>query len=191
MGIRDEINREKAALLSTKRPYETVAFILFSVLFVYQILVLLLRTTQFFFKASVGWFNLGGTVLPPFFARIVALDSTSKLYALIAFAALFVYYFLVYVLVFNYCKKKGNAKWTWTLIVVFAPLYIGNIFFIHPYILYAVYVFRVYFFRFIKTVIEEYKAFDLNKHNEKEETINKELDKDYMETQDDENEVEA
>ena len=45
-----------------------------------------------------------------------------------------------------------------------------------PYIIYAVYVFRSYFFRFIKSIVEEYKIFDASTLTEMEKQIDKEID---------------
>jgi len=39
------------------------------------------------------------------------------------------------------------------------------------YMFYIIYIFREYFFKFIKIVLEEYKSFDMNKMAEKEALI--------------------
>jgi len=64
---------------------------------------------------------------------------------------------LIFIFVWWYCKKRGHAKWTWTLIVLFSP----NIFLIPPLVLYATYAFRVYLYRFVKAIIEDFKVYDL------------------------------
>jgi len=94
--------------------------------------------------------------LQGFFNRYIFIDSTSGFYVTIAVILLLLYYYLIYRLVWKYCKKYGKAKWTWTLLVVFGP----TIFFVPPYIFFAIYVFRQYFFRFIYSIVEEYKAFN-------------------------------
>lgn len=161
MSFKEIVNKEKEDLLANKRPYETAAFIIFSVLFLQQLTVLLYRLYDFFRDRSESLtnfaiFNTGSTTAPNFFVRLVAIDSTKILFVLLAFAALVFWYFLVYLLVFRYCKRHGYAKWTWTTLIVFGP----TMLFIPPYMFYVVYVFRPYFFRFIKTVIEEYHAYD-------------------------------
>lgn len=78
------------------------------------------------------------------------------IYVKIAIGLLELYYFLIYIFVWNYCKKRNLAKWTWTTLLVFGP----GMLFIPAYMLYIIYIFREYIFKFIKTIIEEYKAFD-------------------------------
>lgn len=170
MGFKEELDREKNALLTSKRPYETAAFIVFLVLFVQQFGILILRIVNFIKDskgAATGWFSTNGLTTPAFFSRIVLLDSSKHTYVFIAIAALILWYFLIYLLVWNYCKKRNKAKWTWTLMIVFGP----TILFMPPYIIYAIYVFRSYFFRFIKTVVEEYKEFDPKAFMKEEKAI--------------------
>ena len=168
MGFKENLEREKHALASGKRPYESAAFLIFMILMIQQ-LFYLGRNIYLFFKNGTNFSTNNITVannLQGFFNRIVFIDSSSWLYVTIAILALGLYYFLVYLLVWNYLKKRNKAKWTWTLLIVFGP----NILFMPPYIFYAIYVFRVYFYRFFKTIIEEYKAFDskeLDKIDEK------------------------
>jgi hypothetical protein len=59
--------------------------------------------------------------------------------------------------VWNYCRKRGLAKWTWTTLIAFGP---GAIFLVPTYLIYAVYVFRPYLFRFIRRGVDEYKKFN-------------------------------
>ena len=159
MGFKKDLDREKNALLSGKRPYETAAFLVFSILFIQQISVFALRIFRFIKDsagAATGWFSFGGMTTPVFVSRIIGLDNTSFMYLYVAIAALALWYFLIYLLVWKYCKDHNKAKWTWTLLIVFGPA----ILFMPPYIFYAIYVFRNYFFRFVKIIVEEYKAFD-------------------------------
>ena len=65
----------------------------------------------------------------------------------------------VFVFVWWYCKKRGHAKWTWTLIVMFSP----NILLIPPMLIYGAYAFRVYIYRFIKSIIADFKVYDYEK----------------------------
>ena len=158
MGFKEGLEREKHALASKKRPYESAAFLIFAILMLQQ-LFFLLRNIYRFIKNGGTFSTANITVvnnLQGFFSRIVFIDSSKWIYVIGAILALVLYYFLIYLLVWNYCKKRGHAKWTWTLLIVFGP----NIFFMPPYIFYAVYVFRSYFYRFFKTLVEEYKAFD-------------------------------
>jgi uncharacterized membrane protein len=161
MSFKEGISKEKQDLMANKRPYETAAFIIFSVLFIQQIGLLIYRLIDYFKdkKAStinLAFFNVGNTTCPTFFARIIGLDNSNFSFILLAFAALGLWYFLIYLLVWNYCKRRGYAKWTWTTLIIFGP----TILFMPPYIIYAVYVFRPYFFRFLKTIVEEYKVYD-------------------------------
>lgn len=159
MGFKEDLDREKHALISGKRPYETVAFLVFVVLFIQQFGILIVKILKFIKDSkgvAVGWFSTAGLTTPAFFTRIIALDNSTFMYLYIALAALALWYFLIYLLVWKYCKKNNKAKWTWTLLIVFGP----SILFMPPYIFYAIYVFRTYFYRFFKTLVEEYKAFD-------------------------------
>ncbi len=158
MGFKEEIEREKYALKSNKRPYETVSFIIFAILMIQQLfflgrnLWLFIKNGGFFSTANVT----GVSRLQGFFNRIVGIDSSNWIYIIAGIAALALYYFLIYTFVWNYLRKRNKAKWTWTLFVVFGP----TIFLAPSYVWFAIYAFREYFFRFIKTVIEEYKAFN-------------------------------
>lgn len=159
MSLKDQFSKEKEAIINNKRPYETAAFIIFSVLIIQQLFFLFRAIIKFMDKAN-NFFSTANITITTnnqgFFNRIVNIDSSSWMYVLLAIAALAFYYFLIYLFVWNYCRKRDLAKWTWTLIVVFGP----GIFLIPAYIWYVAYVFRPYIFRFIKRGIEEYKAFN-------------------------------
>lgn len=168
MSLKDQFQSEKADLMENKRPYETAAFIIFGVLFVQQMFFLIRNLLQFM-KKGVTFFSTANITAAAnnqnFFNRIVAIDSTSWMYVLLAIAALVLYFFLIYVFVWNYCKKRGLAKWTWTLIVVYGPF----MFLAPAYVWYVIYVFRPYIFRFLKRGYEEFQAFS-SKHEFEEET---------------------
>lgn len=159
MGFKDELDKEKHSLMSSRRPYETVSFIIFSLLFLQQ-LFYLLRSLFKFIKNGGNFVVTNITSvgnLQAFFNRTVFVDSSKWIWVLFAVALLILYYFLIYVFVWRYCKRRNLAKWTWTTLVVFGPF----MFFMPSYMFYVIYVFREYFFKFIKIIIEEYKAFDL------------------------------
>ena len=165
MSIKDIIEEEKQDLQSVKRPYETAAFILFAVMFVQQFAYWVYRFIQFI---SNGWMATNMPDTPAFVLRIINMDNTSWLWVLLGLAGMVLYYFIIYILVWNYCKKNGYAKWVWTALIVFGPV---TIFFVPTYLIYAIYVFRPYVFRFIKKGVEEYKSFNPNtKFKEENET---------------------
>ncbi len=167
MSLKEKIQSEKSELLQNKRPYESAAFVIFGVLMIQQIFFLLRAIFQFMQKGNTFFNSANITNIANnqgFFNRIVSIDFTSWLYVLLAIAALVFYYFLIYVLVWNYCNKRGYAKWTWTLIVVFAPY----MFFAPAYIWYVIYVFRPYIFRFMKKGYVEFKSFNPDKKFEEE-----------------------
>ena len=161
MGLKENIDREKNALLSSRRPYETAAFLIFSLLFLQQLFYL--GRSLFKFVKDGGNFSVTNITsvgnLQAFFNRTVFIDSSKWSWVLLGIGLLVVYYFLIYIFVWRYCKKRNLAKWTWTTLVVFGP----GLFFMPAYMFYIIYVFREYIFKFIKTVVEEYKAFDPNK----------------------------
>ena len=168
MSLKEKIQLEKTDLMQNKRPYETAAFIIFSVLFLQQVFYLLRAITQFMKKTNTFFNSANITNIANnqgFFNRIVGIDLTSWMYVLLAIAALVFYYFLIYIFVWNYCKKRGHAKWTWTLIVVFGPY----MFLAPAYIWYVLYVFRPYIFRFMKKGFNEFKSFNPD-HKFEEET---------------------
>jgi len=169
MGIKENIDREKQSLMSTRRPYETAAFIIFSLLFLQQMFYLI--RSLYLFAKNKTFFSLTNITstgnLQAFFNRTVVIDSSKWIWVLLAVAFLVLYYFLIYIFVWRYCKKRNLAKWTWTTLVVFGP----SLFFMPAYMFYIIYIFREYFFKFIKIVLEEYKSFDMNKMAEKEALI--------------------
>jgi|GEM_PF-733050 len=173
MGLKDVINEEKKDLVNVKRPYETAAFLIFSVFFVQQMFYLLLRFIQYF--KDVGTMKdavaLGATAwkvpfsyarvtnLPLFVGRIIGVDSTSWFYVGLSFLFLIFWYFLIYLLVWNYCKKRNLAKWTWTTLILFGP---AAIFLVPTYLWFAIYVFRPYVFRFVRRGVDEYHKYSEN-----------------------------
>lgn len=156
MSFKEEFNKEKGELLKNKRPYETAAFIVFAVMFLQQFGLLLYRLFDYLFNSNQTFFSTASLTTPVFFGRIVGINSSKFIYVLLGLIALFLWYFIIYLLVYRYCQKRNMAKWTWTTLIMFGP----TILFMPPYIFYAIYVFRPYFFRFIKTVVEEYKAYN-------------------------------
>lgn len=94
------------------------------------------------------------------------------MYVIIVVSILELYFFLIYIFVWNYCKKRILAKWTRTTLVVFGP----GMFFIPAYMLYIIYIFREYISKIIKTIIEEYKAFYPKKMALTEDALLKEED---------------
>ena len=179
MGIKENIDREKQSLMSTRRPYETAAFIVFSLLFLQQMFYLI--RSLYLFAKNKTFFSLTNITstgnLQAFFNRTVVVDSTKWIWVLLAVAFLVLYYFLIYLFVWRYCKKRNLAKWTWTTLVVFGPA----LFFMPAYMFYIIYVFREYFFKFIKSVVEEYKAFDINKMAKQEAEILEQEEKEALE----------
>jgi len=161
MSFKEEFEKEKADLVKNKRPYETAAVVIFGVFMFQQIGFLIYRTVEYFidlFKPGVTpYYSMTSMTTPNFFTRIININSSSVVIVLLAIASLVLWYFLIYALVFRYLKNRNQAKWTWTTLIMFGP----TLFFMPPYIFFIVYVFRAYFFRFIKTVVEEYKAFDV------------------------------
>ncbi len=163
MGLKEEFNREQKELLESKRPYETAAFILFSLLFLQQLFYLGRNFIRFAFDSTVTFMSttnitVGGNLMT-FVTRILNIDSTKWIYVLLAIGMWLLYYVLIYYFVWNYCKKRGLAKWTWTTFVVFGPA----IFLAPPYIWFVIYVFRPYIMRFIKKAVVEFREFDPNK----------------------------
>jgi len=169
MGIKENIDREKQSLMSKRRPYETAAFIIFSLLFLQQMFYLI--RSLYLFAKNRTFFSLTNITstgnLQAFFNRTVVVDSTKWIWVILAIAFLVLYYFLIYIFVWRYCKKRNLAKWTWTTLVVFGP----GLFFMPAYMFYIIYVFREHFFKFIKTIVEEYKSFDVNKMENQEAKV--------------------
>lgn len=179
MGLKENIDREKQSLMSTRRPYETAAFIIFSLLFLQQMFYLI--RSLYLFAKNKTFFSLTNITstgnLQAFFNRTVVIDSTKWIWVILAVAFLALYYFLIYVFVWRYCKRRNLAKWTWTTLVVFGPA----LFFMPAYMFYIIYIFREYFFKFIKTVVEEYKGFDINKMSIQEAQILEQEEKEALE----------
>lgn len=165
MSFKDVIKEESKDLQSVKRPYETAAFLIFAVMFIQQIGFWILRVSQQLkaIKAAAGaWnptFSTNLPTTPAFVIRIIQIDATKWLYVFLGLVALGFWYFLIYLFVWNYCKKHGYAKWTWTVLIVFLPV---NLFLMPAYVWYAIYVFRPYIMRFIKRAVVEYKEFNPN-----------------------------
>ncbi len=173
MGFKETINEEKRDLVNAKRPYETAAFLLFSVFFIQQMFYLFLRFLQYFkdVKAMNDAVALGATAwkvafrytnvtnLPLYVNRIIGVDPTSWFYVGLSFLFLLLWYFMIWLLVWNYCKKRKLAKWTWTTLIIFGP---GTIFLVPTYLWFAIYVFRPYVFRFIRRGVDEYKKYNEN-----------------------------
>ena len=170
MGLKEIIQQEKKDLKSAKRPYETVAFILFALL-VYQQLFYWFINIIDFMKVGTTWFSVANITtqgnLQGFVIRIISINISSWLWVILGFIAFLGYYVLIYFFVWNYCKKNNLAKWTWTLFVVFGP----TIFLTPPFVWFAIYVFRPYIARFAKRIVFEFKEFDPNNvfEEEKEE----------------------
>ena len=177
MSLKEEFNKEAAELKQVKRPYETVAFILFGLLVLQQLIYMFKNVINFIgsagFVASNGWLtsNLMGFVI-----RILNLGSTKWIYVILAILAFVLYYFLIYILVWNYCKKNNLAKWTWTLFVVFCP----TIFLAPAYIWFAIYAFRPYLAKFAKMFVEEFKSYKPGQEEPKEKVKEPELSKEEV-----------
>jgi hypothetical protein len=169
MSFKEEFQKEKEDLLHNKRPYETAAVVIFGILMFQQIAFLLYRTVEYlidlFTPNTTPFFSCSGMTTPAFFARIIGVDASSVVIVILAWASLALWYAMIYFLVFRYCQRHGMAKWTWTTLILFGP----NLIFVPPYIVFIIYVFRPYFFRFVKTVVAEYKAFDPKKKFKEEE----------------------
>ena len=170
MNIKEEFQKEKDSLLNVKKPYETAAFILFGVFFIQQVFYIFLQFLNYLDRVGirndfvdnggatykVNW-TFGSTPnMPAFVTRILNMGSDKFLYIMLSFLFLALWYFLVWLLIWNYCRKRGLAKWTWTTLFLFGPT---NILLVPTYLIYAVYVFRPYVFRFIRKGVMEYKKY--------------------------------
>jgi hypothetical protein len=166
MSLKSEINSEITELKQVKKPYESVAFLLFMLLLIQQLVYMIFNVVKFItnntFVSGNGWLtsNLMG-----FVARILNLGSANWIYIIFTILAYLLYYLLIYVFVWNYCKKNNLAKWTWTLFVVFGPA----VFLAPPYIWFVLYVFRPYFAKFAKKFISEFKSFEPKTENIEED----------------------
>lgn len=173
MGFKETIQQEKRDLQAVKRPYETVAFVLFALLLLQQLFYWFKNLIDFM-KVGSTWFSTANITtqgnMQNFVLRIISIDSSKWLWVILGLIAFVGYYVLIYFFVWNYCKKNKLAKWTWTLFVVFGP----TIFLAPPFVWFAIYVFRPYIARFAKRVVLEFKQFDPNVEfpEEKEETFN-------------------
>ncbi|MCF7926090.1 MAG: hypothetical protein K9L74_00745 [Candidatus Izimaplasma sp.] len=96
---------------------------------------------------------------PAFVRNIISVDITKWIWVLAGLLGLVVWYALLYLLGWNYCRKHGYAKWIWTTLIAFGP---NSIFLVPTYLIYAVYLFRPYLFRFIRRGVDEYNAYDSN-----------------------------
>jgi len=169
MSLKEVLQEERQDLQSIKRPYETAAFIIFMLLFIQQLAWLGKALWQFIFDSTTitflsvaNWCNANNQ---GWIARIVTIDSTKWVWVIAGLLGYVLYWAIIYFLVWDYCKRHGYAKWTWTTLVVFLP---GNLLFMPAYMWFIVYVFRPYIMRFIKRAMVEYKQFDPNHKFEEE-----------------------
>ena len=177
MGFKETFQQEKRDLKAVKRPYETVAFLLFALLLLQQLFYWVKNLIDFM-KVGNSWFSTANILtqgnLQTFILRIINIDSSKWVWVIFGLLAFIGYYVLIYFFVWNYCKKNNLAKWTWSLFVVFGP----TIFLAPPFIWFAIYVFRPYIARFAKRVVVEFKEFDPNEEFP-EEVEEKFDEKDY------------
>ena len=86
MGFKETFQQEKKELSSVKRPYESVAFILFSLL-VFQQLFYLFKNLIDFMKPTITWFSTGGITiggnLQGFVTRIFGINPSSWLWVIL------------------------------------------------------------------------------------------------------------
>lgn len=161
MSFKEKFEQERRELQSIKRPYESVAFLLFGLL-VLQQLFWLFKNLIDFLDPNQTWFSTGGIITAGnnmgFITRIYSVDNSKWIWVILGTLAYFGYYFLIYLLVWNYCKKNDLAKWTWTLFVVFGP----GIILIPSYVFFVAYAFRPYLVRFFKKMYVEFTEFDPN-----------------------------
>ncbi len=167
MELKETVMDQKRELESGKKPYETASFLILVILLGYQWITMI---NMFLYKwaNNFAFFNTGFTNMPGFVVRIFNMAGTTgaAFWGYIAFLVYLGYLTLVFVFVWWYCKKKGHAKWTWTLIVLFSP----NIFLVSPYVIYAAYAFRVYLYRFLKAIVVDFKKYDYKKDMEEVES---------------------
>lgn len=159
MSFKDVWNEERQDLQSVKRPYETAAFLLFALMFLQQIAWLLLQLYKFLFDDTFTWLSTSNWLSANYqgwINRIINYDSDNWLFILIGLAGFVLYYLVVYVLVWNYCKRHNLAKWTWTFLVVYVPF---TLFFAPTVVWFAIYVFRPYLMRFAKRAYVEFQSF--------------------------------
>jgi len=159
MNLKEELQQEKEELMKNKKPHETVAFILFAILFAQQFLILLYRIVEYIVDwidpaTATTYFDCSSMTTPAFFQRIVLIDSKSVLLILLALAALAFWYILIYKLVFEYSQKHGMSKWTWTTLVMFGP----NLVFVPAYMIYIAFVFRKPLIDFMRKILKDVKG---------------------------------
>lgn len=171
MGLKEAIENERKELQSVKRPYETVAFIIFAVLVFQQLFFLVKNFIDFLNNGFFSTTFMVNANLQNFVTRIVTIDSSKWLFVILGIAAWVLYYFALYLLVWNYSRKHNLAKWTWTLFVAFGP----TIFLAPAYIWFVIYAYRFYLVRFAKRVVSEFKSFDPNHKFAEEEEEPKEV----------------
>ena len=167
MDLKQEFLKEKGEILDIKKPYETAAFVIFAVFFLQQMFYLFLMILSFFDNLKIAnvkisdkivSFRFGNTPnIPIFVGRILNQGSAKIFYIFLAFLFLALWYLLIYIFVWNYCNKHGYAKWTWTALIVFGPTSILQV---PTYLIYAIYVFRPYIFRFARRGVDEFKKYD-------------------------------
>jgi len=167
MGFKEVINKEREDLKNVKRPYETASFIVLAILIIQNLFFWFRNIIEFMDKAN-NWFSTAGITVAMnnsgFVARLISLESDKWLYVILGFLAFLLYWVLIYFFVWNYCRSRGLAKWTWTLFVVYGP----TIIFVPALVWYVIYAFRPYFFRFIKRVVVEFNEFDPNQQFEED-----------------------
>lgn len=159
MNFKEDLQQEKQELIQNKKPHETVAFILFALLFAQQFLILFYRIIEYIVDlidpaTNTTYFDCSSMTTPAFFQRIVLIDSKSILLILLALAALGLWYFLIFKLVFQYSQKHGMSKWTWTTLVMFGP----NIVFVPAYMIYIAFVFRKPLIEFLRKIVKDVKG---------------------------------
>ncbi|MDD3478300.1 MAG: hypothetical protein PHP32_05440 [Candidatus Izemoplasmatales bacterium] len=158
MGFKEVLEEEKKELQSVKRPYETVAFLIFAALFVQQAFYLVKGFIDF---TSKGWLAVGNFTnanLQGYIVRICGIDNTSWIVVILVIVAWAFYWIALYLLVWNYAAKNHLAKWVWTLYVAFGP----TVLFVPAYVAFIAYAYRGYLVRFAKKVVSEFKTVDAN-----------------------------
>jgi len=170
MGLKDTIQKERHELQSVKKPYETVAFIVFSLMLLQNIVFMFVQILAYLQSTPIKFWAFGNFLTRMnnvgFIIRIANIFNGPFMQMLAAVLMFALYWFLIYYFVWNYCKKQKLAKWTWTLFVVYGP----NIFLATPLVFFVIYVFRPYFARFAKRFVEEFKSFDPNHEFDEEKS---------------------
>lgn len=175
MSVKVGVKKEIDDLVKFEKPYESVAFIVFSLLLLQQFIYLIKNVIDFtgsaFLVSSNGWLtsNLMGFII-----RILNLGPNKWVYIVLAILAYLLYYFFMYALIWKYCKKNNLAKWTWTLFVVFCP----TIFLAPAYIWFVMYAFHPYLVKFVKKLVVEFNSYQPNQKPSKEKKEVEKLSKD-------------